>query len=529
MALVLVSLFFAGLLTTAIRSPRSGLFVAVFLAPWMGLDADLGLRVTGYRLAVVALVIALGIRMVEVKRAKRSIQNNNHFLTAFIAYAFFLSVFQMFLLPTVSLDSGLLRSGLLRPIAQIFMFALMIASIFIIPRIVQKHEDIIKCGKIYLWSVSVLAVLGWIQLLVWYGTGTDPFPIGVVGSLVSGSKQTLRSGIDHVGSIPVYRMCSFGGEPKGLAQGVAVGLLILQSGVTSISAVSISKRKVFLLWGFLMLSLLFTWSTSGMFLWIIGTFTITLVGFGGMAKKRNQTKFVIGIICLSVVITTFWIVPFDRNRINSTGVISIMVKKRFIERNPIEDFDEVILAFLNDQPEYLVAGVGLGNVHIYAKKYISPLAMYYMADNIFVAKSGYLRIISELGIIGLLLFIFAVLRILSLLYFATQKMLRRSKEKILGNILFAVGIVALAGGMARTYIWPQMFLVLGLCTTYPVILHRQRLFKVSAATVSRSIGCKTSEDSISRKKLAASFKYKNNKIQLPASQQNGMLVDRSEF
>ena len=146
-----------------------------------------------------------------------------------------------------------------------------IAPIFFVPRIIRQPEEIIKCGKVYLWSVSILAVVGWLQLLLWYETGKDPLPIGFINSYIAGSAQQLRSGIDHVGSIAIYRMSSFGGEPKGLATGLALGLLILQTGISDISTINLSKQKAFLLWGFLMLSLLFTWSTSGIYLWLIGT------------------------------------------------------------------------------------------------------------------------------------------------------------------------------------------------------------------------------------------------------------------
>ena len=236
---------FIVLFATALKSQRTGLLAAVFLAPWMGLDADIGLRVTGYRIAIFALVLAIIVRMVVVKFRKAKMRSNNPMLTTFIVYAVFLSLFQLFSLPSVSLESGILRSGMLRPIGQIVMFLLTLAPVFIIPRIVRRPNVIIDCGRVYLWSMTILALLGWVQLLLWYGIGFNPFPIGYVSAHIGGNFQSgVREGIDWVGSVPIYRMNSLAGEPKGLAQGLAVGLLVLQSGVARISPLSFSKRKV---------------------------------------------------------------------------------------------------------------------------------------------------------------------------------------------------------------------------------------------------------------------------------------------
>jgi uncharacterized membrane protein YidH (DUF202 family) len=98
----------------------------------------------------------------------------------------------------------------------------------------------------------------------------------------------------------------------------------------------------------------------------------------------------------------------------------------------MEDWNEVVLAWLRAHPTYGVLGVGLGNVHLYAAEYIPP-AYSYMYDNVFVAKSGLLRLISEIGIVGL---VFALW-----MYWAPIWRARRLHSTPMANALFLVASV----------------------------------------------------------------------------------------
>lgn len=460
MAILTLILFFVVFLVIALRSPRYAMFAMFFLAPWHGLDIDIGVRITGYRLVVAALVIAIGLRMSLGKNRYRFVKSHR-WLWLFVLYALVNCIIQISLLPQTGLFSGgALRSGLLRPVAQIFMFGLTLAPLFLVPLSVRKTSDIISLGKTYLWSVTILAVLGWLQLGLWYGIGFNPFPIGLVNSFLGGSiNHVLREGVDFVGYVSVYRMNSFGGEPKGLATGFAVGLLLLQAGGDS---VLLWRRKTILLWGFLMASLLLTWSTSGVFLWLIGTVVLMLLGAGGVVVKKYNRRILLtsSVVVLAIMAITSLLYIKDPGNVFHT-----LIERRFIGRNPIEDFDEVVLLFLKDQPGYLIFGVGLGNIHLYAEHYIDPLYRF-MFGNIFVAKSGYLRIVSELGLVGFLLFVFSVWQMASLVRNKAHANSFFYKKSNLGNMLSTIGIVLFVGGMARGYIWPQMFLALGACMAY---------------------------------------------------------------
>ena len=45
-----------------------------------------------------------------------------------------------------------------------------------------------------------------------------------------------------------------------------------------------------------------------------------------------------------------------------------------------------------------------------------------------------------------------------------------SNEQRIANAIYIFGLVMFVMGMARTYIWPQMYLTMGLCLAYRFIL-----------------------------------------------------------
>ena len=92
-------------------------------------------------------------------------------------------------------------------------------------------------------------------------------------------------------------------------------------------------------------------------------------------------------------------------------------------------------------------------------------------SRVFVAKSGYLRLISELGIFGFSLFLLAIFSMIKRINQIINNMTEMNEQQMLGHVLYIFGIVTVVGGMARTYIWPQMFLILGMCVVYPAVLY----------------------------------------------------------
>jgi hypothetical protein len=53
----------------------------------------------------------------------------------------------------------------------------------------------------------------------------------------------------------------------------------------------------------------------------------------------------------------------------------------------IEDFNQTIYNFLDDNRGFLVLGTGMGNVHFWSADYIPREFKYYMHNSVYVAKA----------------------------------------------------------------------------------------------------------------------------------------------
>lgn len=241
-------------------------------------------------------------------------------------------------------------------------------------------------------------------MLVWYTTGVDPFPVGFTDNLLGGHAST-RSGIFNFLGSDVYRMSSLGGEPKSLGGSLAVGALIAQIAV--IYSVGRTKRQFNWLIIFLLASLIATFSTTAFILYFVGSivfmFILSVFNVGDKRHRPQKVK-ILGRFGLSVVAIILVSSAFDWK-------VSDIIYERTLGRiegselSILEDSDAAVIGYLRDEPMSIVFGVGLGNIHLYANSYLLPSAAWYMSGTAFVAKAAYLRIISELGLVGLFLFL----------------------------------------------------------------------------------------------------------------------------
>ncbi|MBC7520897.1 MAG: hypothetical protein H7268_07370, partial [Sandarakinorhabdus sp.] len=129
--------------------------------------------------------------------------------------------------------------------------------------------------------------------------------------------------------------------------------------------------------------------------------------------------------------------------------------------------------FLQASPGAAAAGVGLGNAHLYATPYLDPLYALYAEGNVFVAKTQYLRFISEIGIIGLSLFLGWYLW----LTIETARCVRRADDCVtIIPAAAAVLVVAMGSFQAITMSYALAGAMAALC----VMLRRPTETRVSA-------------------------------------------------
>jgi hypothetical protein len=292
----------------------------------------------------------------------------------------------------------------------------------------------------------MLALLGWFQLGVWVVTGEDPLPIGIIPELLGADPEHTRSAFFLSGESLVYRMSSLGGEPKHLGAIMVAGLLIMQ--LYWIVAQSRISPKQLGLYAFIAASAAATVSTTALYLWMVGTIVLTGIVTPffalGYSTRIAATFTVSAVMLVGVVALVLAIGAAQGEGSFVASVIRTITVER--EFGVIEDSDEGILQYLLANPARAVLGSGLGNIHLYADTYLAPVVAQFASGTAFVAKAGYLRILSELGIVGLLILTAAVF------YEAMQCRAHMRAFSVRGDRASVVLFAMMGGGLIAVYI-----------------------------------------------------------------------------
>jgi hypothetical protein len=311
-----------------------------------------------------------------------------------------------------------------------------------------KGLDDIKSGfKFFLNAILLLTILGWVQLAIFYGFHHDIFPLAISDSGI------VRSGVWNTQGFNFFRMSSLGGEPKSLSILLVIGYFFLRV-FNKNNLFFYGKSDKFIKPVFLITAIA-TASTSGLVLLIIlylsNSFFDIFHSKIQLSLKFKLTKFLITLTIIGVFISLtsiYW------------DYITFFLKARLIERNiASEDFDYPIQEFLKNHLGFLPFGTGMGNAHNFAYPYILPETKKYMSNSIFVAKSGYLKLLSETGLTGLILFVCIpvsiYVKLRYLLRNQTFSVLHKSIIKSSLSILFLISI----GYLTRTYLINEIVLV----------------------------------------------------------------------
>ncbi len=397
---VLLGLFLI-MLALAVINPRAALLTALFFASWIGLELDIGLRVVFHQLVMAPVVIVMLLRLAHPGLAPRRIAVGSLFIV-FALYAVCNSAIGIALLPDVEIQNSVLRGPQARAIIQILLFVFSLAPIILVPLLLHEKDDAYLMLRLWLASVTVLAIIGWLQLAVWYGTGTNPIPIGAFNSLLGGVTDDIREGRFNFEGLRIYRMNAFTNEPRNLGAVLATAMVALQA--IALTVRNIKAARMTALWLFFLVTAIFTYSTTFVAVWLLGT--IVLVPGLWVARvplQRSPTSLLAALAALATpVLIGFFIA-------SSAGIpVLDLISERTIERlegsGGVEDFDLAISAWLAANPERLWFGGGLGNAHLYAMPFLDPEFAAYAEGQVFNAKTMVLRFTSELGLAGVALF-----------------------------------------------------------------------------------------------------------------------------
>ena len=401
MIAAVLGMCFAAMLALSARAPRAALLVTVFLVPWNGLDVDIGLRVSAYQIAAAALLLVTAARSLQPGwRPARPAAGR--LLVGFMLFAVLLSMVQVAFIPASDIGTGALRTPVVRAVIQVALFVFTISPALLIAWMMRSEDDVRTLLRTYLVSVVVLGLIGWLQLAIWYGTGTNPLPVGAFNDWLGGGGETREGSFDFA-ALAINRMNAFAGEPRQLGGALVFGMLLIQS--VMLSARAPDWRRLAPLWGFLLVTAIATYSTSAVAIWLVGTAVqTTLPRVLGVRIQRSPGQLLAAIIAVTVPVALAIVVAEARG-IPVIDLIADRTINRIEDNGAVEDFDLAILDYFRAHPESAVLGTGLGNAHLYAAPYIQPQFLWYAEGVVFTAKPQYLRLISEVGLVGLALFL----------------------------------------------------------------------------------------------------------------------------
>lgn len=322
-----------------------------------------------------------------------------------------------------------------RYIYQLGLFLITVNLILWPIYVLRNDDDISKLFRIVFYSVAVLSILGLFQELSIMFFNNDPFPIHRPegfdyegGSLVIPKGETIR------------RINSLAGEPKHLAIALIIGMVVIL--LHRLNGKNIIRFDLFFFTLFLA-CLVLTYSTTG-YIWY-GVVMFLLMMLYGFKLSRNIMALLIAASITMAVVhysTGGEPTPYIMKTINKTG---------------LEVQDEAVLNFLLNEPYYAITGLGLGNVHFYADKYLPP-GLPIFRDTPFKGNTGLLFLLGDTGFIGLLiLFLF----ISGLIKSTTRNLSRTFNKTILtdNKIIIHLTIILLALFALRYFEF--FFVVLG--------------------------------------------------------------------
>lgn len=403
--LSVTAVFVLTIVFIALTKPKLLYYIMVFFAGWYSIFLDVGLMITAYRLTVLVFLFCIPVYLASRKGMFRLPQSTKY-LFVFIFYAVITSVTSQFYIPESNIVDFTRGQG--RWLFQIVMLFINVTPAFLPLLFFKRKEDVETTAKVFISSTFILCLFGWIQTFIFYLYGIDVFPVfreGLIGS------RSQSMGVDMLG-MTLFRMHSLGGEPKDFAITAVVSIfLLILTGVSGKRSFRFRGSLV----AFFLASLFMSLSTSGLVVLLAGMALIAILSF---FIKDVTLGFVFKSIAVFVVVAlmlTAFLIIKDFLTMDSAKELML---ERTIRRSPIELFDAAVIDFLSVHPGYGIFGVGLGNIHLYAwdnlVQYASEnrlagwvLKSYY--SFVFVPNSGYLRIISEIGIVGLGLFLYAYL------------------------------------------------------------------------------------------------------------------------
>jgi hypothetical protein len=303
-------------------------------------------------------------------------------------------------------------------------------------------------------GATALAVIGLIQWILKVYFDVSILEIareGVAGTVFETSHFELRDFL-------IDRINSLAREPKDLGTILAVALVILWYRTNA--AFKLTQITL------ISAAMLLTYSTTAFVIVVIGliVFFITWPQDTSGAQT-NMWVGGIGTAC-AVALLVVIAVAYELQ-----DIVAALIDERVLSRLYFEDYDEVTMRFLVNEPWWTISGVGAGMLPRFANAYLpnDPIALQYMSTFTWDAKSGLLRWLGSFGIVGTTLAVMLPLIVISRLrrLQAIQEAATKAEAFFWYRVTVFVGTVQLARALDEMY-WA----LVGLAFVFTVIEQR---------------------------------------------------------
>lgn len=300
----------------------------------------------------------------------------------FIIYALLISIIGTLLLYWFDQQSvKIMIGGFLknegRIIVQSIFFLVTFCLIFTVAFFLKSKDDIEYLLRVITKVLCLTALLGLIQytVVVFFGF-QNPFPINT-GDYSDGGHTGYISNL-------TFRVNSIVGEPKhfGLAMTLGMNILIL-SIMNRIKLVKYQTQWLALF----VLMIFLTFSTTGYVLSIISIISCFII-----SGKINFKYLIAASFFILLAISIQYFLGSDTKEVVSSQ----------FQKAGLEVQDLASLRFLISEPQYLIFGTGMGNIHHYAVEYL-PKDFPLFRDTPFKGNSGFVMYLSDFGFVGIIL------------------------------------------------------------------------------------------------------------------------------
>jgi hypothetical protein len=349
---------------------------------------------------------------------------------------------------------GLLRSPSFRPIVQVLSLCLRVSALVAILGWAADQASRIRLCKAMLFASTLVAAYGIYQFFGYY----YGWPI----MSIHRAQADLSDGyaLFQVGSLQVFRVGSFAGEPKEAARYLLPSIVLI---VFSRCTSTVQLRSWLTSYGILALhviAFILTFSTSSFFAFFISAPFL----FYLLSRYRGRVRLdrLVLVFALSGIVVGSVIAMAGGLR-TSSRIYSARITDRV---DLIEGPEQAAFDFLKEHPRYLLTGIGLGNSSFALRPYYDP--RYYVPLTVSL-DSGYLQILLEGGAPALLLFLWFLGAWLKR---GVRLVVTGSRDEYTGMLVTIMAVCLVLGAVhafsgAESQLWIAWGVLVTLCRAQP--------------------------------------------------------------